>query len=178
MIKSQSKKIYAALSKNETSTVHGIDGIHWLGKTFDHSPSVAALASLSSLQKEVLAARADAIAVIRARVGGGEYSFNKIMALAYGQELVNQNDEVRVEVLMAAFDSDKQPEVTIETAGVSEKAEEVRDGKAIITRTAGSGSEMVLKGKITIRNKSGIAKTRDWEKTIKIIETNGECFIA
>lgn len=166
-------KIYASLSKNERSEVHGVEGVHWIGKTFDHSPVVAAIASLSSMQKEILAARADAVAVIRLRVGGGEYSFNKIMALAYGPELVNENEEVKIEVLMAAFDSDKQPEVTIKTAGVEEKITEVRDGKGIITKKAGSGGEMVLEGTISITNKSGIKKSRPWSKTIKIMKPTG-----
>jgi hypothetical protein len=163
------KKIYASLTKQEKSKVHEIDGVHWIGKTFDHSPSVAAIASLSSMQKEILTARADAIALIRSRVGGGEYSFNKIMALAYGPEIANSGDEVTVEVLMAAFDSDRQPEVTVQGATVSE----TKDGKGIIRTKASGGAEMVLKGTVTIRNKFGIPKTENWEKTIKIMKPAG-----
>ena len=163
------KKIYAALTKKEFSTVHEQEGIHWIGKTFDHSPVVAALASLSSMQKEILAARADAVAVIRARVGGGEYSFNKIMPLVVGPELANSGDDIKLNVLMAAYDSDKQPEVTM--GGVP--VEEVRDGMAFIETKASGSNEMVLEGEITIRNKSGIAKTRPWTKTIKIMKPMG-----
>jgi len=163
------KKIYGSLTKNEFSTVHDVAGIHWVGKTFDHSPSVAAVASLSSLQKEILAARADAVAVIRQRVGGGEYSFNKIMALAYGPEIANSGDEVEVQVLMAAYDSDKKPEVTLNGA----KIQEIRDGKGFVKTRASGSNEMVLKGEITIRNKSGIPKTLPWSKTIKIMKPSG-----
>jgi gliding motility-associated protein GldM len=163
------KKIYASLTKEEFSTVHDIPNVHWMGKTFDHSPSVAAIASLSSMQKEILAARADAVALIRLRVGGGEYSFNKIMALAYGPELANSGDEVEVQVLMAAYDSDKQPEVTMGGSKISE----VRDGKGFIKTRAAGGSEMTLSGTITIRNKSGIPKSMPWEKTIKIMKPSG-----
>jgi gliding motility-associated protein GldM len=163
------KKIYASLTKEEYSTVHDVTGVHWIGKTFDHSPSVAAIASLSSMQKEVLSARADAVSLIRLRVGGGEYSFNKIMALAYGPELANSGDEVEVQVLMAAYDSDKQPTVTYGGSTVSE----VRDGKGFIKTRASGGSEMTLSGTITIRNKSGIPKMMPWEKTIKIMKPSG-----
>ncbi len=163
------KKIYASLTKQEKSKVYEIDGVHWIGKTFDHSPSVAAIASLSSMQKEILTARADAIALIRSRVGGGEYSFNKIMALAYGPELANSGDEITVEVLMAAFDTDRQPEVTVQGATVSE----TKDGKGIIRTKASGGAEMVLKGTVTIRNKFGIPKTENWSKTIKIMKPSG-----
>ena len=163
------KKIYASLTKEEFSTVHDVTNVHWMGKTFDHSPSVAAIASLSSMQKEILAARADAVSLIRLRVGGGEYSFNKIMALAYGPELANSGDEIEVQVLMAAYDSDKQPEVTMGGSRISE----VRDGKGFIKTRAAGGSEMTLSGTITIRNKSGIPKMMPWEKTIKIMKPSG-----
>lgn len=162
------KKIYTSLTKDELSEVHEQSDVHWVGKTFDHAPSVAALASLSSLQKEILTARADAVTVIRQRVGGGEYSFNKIMALAYGPELVNQGDEVEVQVLMAAFDSDKQPIVTVSGGSLRE----TKEGKGFIT-TKGSGTEMKLTGTITILNKSGIAKTLPWDKTIKVMKPSG-----
>lgn len=163
------KKIYISLTKNERHKVHEMDNVHWIGKTFDHTPVVAALASLSALQKEILTARADAVALIRSRVGGGEYSFNKIMALAYGPEVANSGDELKVEVLMAAFDSDKQPEVTYNGAKVTE----VADGKGVITTKASAGPEMTLKGEITIKNKSGIGKTLPWEKKIIIMKPQG-----
>ena len=104
------------MTKLERSEVHEVKNVHWLGKTFDHSPNVAAIASLSALQKEILTARADAIALLRSRIGGGEYSFDKIMPLAYGPSLANSGDDVEVEVLMAAYDSSKQPEVNNLTA--------------------------------------------------------------
>jgi len=163
-------KIYASLSKNERVDDPEADlkGIHWIGKTFDHSPSVAAIASLSSMQKEILTARADAVALIRSRVGGGEYSFNKIMPLAYGPEVANQNEEVEIQVLMAAFDSDKQPIVTVSGGTLRE----TKEGKGYVTAKGGSG-ELKLSGQITILNKSGVPKTLPWEKTIQIMKPQG-----
>jgi gliding motility-associated protein GldM len=163
------KKIYGSLTKQERSEVHEVANVHWIGKTFDHSPSVAAIASLSSMQKEILTARADAVSLIRSRVGGGEYSFNKIMALAYGPDLANNGDDIEVQVLMAAYDSDKQPEVTVNQGSVAE----TRDGKGFIRMKASGATEMKLTGTITIKNKSGIPKTQNWEKTIKIMKPSG-----
>jgi hypothetical protein len=163
------KKIYASLTKRERWTVNEVPNVHWIGKTFDHAPAVAAIASLTSMQKEILTARADAIALIRNRVGGGEYSFNRIMALAYGPDVVNQGEEFEVQVLMAAYDSDRQPEVVINSGSVSE----VRNGKGFIRMKAGSGGEMKLSGKITIKNKSGIPKSENWEKTIRVMKPSG-----
>lgn len=163
-------KIYASLSKNERidDAETGEKGIHWIGKTFDHSPSVAAIASLSSMQKEILTARADAVSLIRSRVGGGEYSFNKIMPLAYGPEVANQNEEVEIQVLMAAFDSDKQPIVTVSGGTLRE----TKEGKGYVTAKGGSG-ELNLSGNITILNKSGVPKTLPWEKKILIMKPQG-----
>ena len=160
--------LYSSLSKKEHSTVHDVENVHWIGKTFDHSPSVAAIASLSSLQKDILSARAKAIALIRSRIGSGEYSFNKIIPLAYGPEVVNANEEFTIEVLMAAFDSDKQPEVTLNGESVTE----INNGKGYVKLQA-SGSTMNLKGTVSIRNKSGIKKTLDWNKTVHVMKPSG-----
>ncbi len=165
------KKIYSSLTKNERGDMHEgeIKDVHWIGRTFDHSPSVAALASLSSLQKEILTARADAVSLIRSRVGGGEYSFNKIMPLAYGPDIANSGDEITLEVLMAAYDSDKQPIVKPNQGTLKE----TKDGKGYVTLKASGSSDMELTGSITILNKSGVAKTMNYTKTIKIMKPEG-----
>jgi hypothetical protein len=161
-------KIFGSLTKLERSNMGEEKDVHWVGKTFDHSPSVAAIASLSSLQKEILTARADAVALIQSRVGGGEYSFNKILPLAYGPEVANQNEEVEIQVLMAAFDSDKQPIVTVSGGTLRE----TKEGKGFVT-AKGSSGELNLSGNITIMNKSGVPKTMPWEKKILIMKPQG-----
>jgi gliding motility-associated protein GldM len=165
------KKIYRSLTKNERGDMHEgeIKDVHWIGRTFDHSPSVAALASLSSMQKEILTARADAVALIRSRVGGGEYSFNKIMPLAYGPDIANSGDEITLEVLMAAYDSDKQPIVKPNQGSLKE----TKDGKGYVTLKASGSSDMELTGSITILNKSGVPKTMNYSKTVKIMKPEG-----
>jgi len=162
------KKIYAALTKQERSEVHDVKNVHWIGKTFDHSPSVAALASLSAMQKEILTARADAVSIIRSRVSSNEYGFNTVIAMAYGPEVANAGDEVEVQVLMAAYDSDKQPIVTVSGGSLRE----TKAGKGYVV-AKGSGNEMKLTGTVTIMNKSGIPKTLPWEKTVKIMKPQG-----
>jgi hypothetical protein len=163
------KKIYQSLTKQEKHEVHEVKDVHWIGKTFDHSPSVAALASLSSMQKEILTARADAVALIRSRVGGGEYSFNKIMPLAYGPDIANAGDDITLEVLMAAYDSDKQPIVKPNQGTVKE----TKDGKGYVNLKASGTTEMSLTGTITILNKSGVPKTMPYEKIVKIMKPEG-----
>jgi hypothetical protein len=90
------------------------------------------------------------------------------MPLAYGPELVNQNGEIEVQVLMAAFDSDKQPIVTVNGGTLRE----TKEGKGYVI-AKGSGSEVKLSGTITILNKSGVPKKMDWDKTIKVMKPVG-----
>ena len=165
------KKIYKSLSKNERHEIHHgeITGVHWVGKTFDHNPQVAGIASISALQKEILTARADAVSLIRSRVGGGEFSFNKVMSLATGPMIANSGDEVELKVLMAAFDSDKQPVVNVSGGSVKE----VKDGVGTVVAKVSGSSEMKLSGTVAIAKKNGELKSMPWEHTIKIMKPEG-----
>lgn len=145
------KQLYMELTKPQTVEME--EGmVHWIGKTFDHSPLVAAIASLTAMQQEILSARATAIAHIKSRVSTGEYSFNKVVALAYGPALANSGDEVEVKVMMAAYDSDNQPEVT-GPGSIS-----VADGQGIVKLKVSGGNEMKVSGTVAIKKKSGAIK--------------------
>lgn len=161
------EQLYAELSKQEKSKVHETEGVHWIGKTFDHSPLVAAIASLSAMEQEILSARATAVGHLKGKVSTGEYSFNKIMPLAYGPAIANTGDEVELKVMMAAFDSDNQPEVT------GPGAITIADGQGTLKVKVSGGAEMVLKGTVAIKNKSGVPKKGEWTHTIKIMKPQG-----
>jgi hypothetical protein len=70
--------------------------------------------------------------------------------------------------MMAAFDSDKQPIVTVNGGSLKE----THDGRGFVTAKAG-GSELNLSGTITILNKSGVPKTMPWEKKIVVMKPQG-----
>ncbi len=165
------EKIYISLTKNEHwEDEEHPEGLHWLGKTFNHSPSVAAIASLSSLEKEILTARADAISVIRGRLGAGEYSFNKIVGLAFPETAVlNPGDQFEVTVMMAAFDSDKQPIVKPSQGTVTG----VADGRATVKLTAPSSGEMKITGVVGIANKRGEIKEMKYETKVQVAPKAG-----
>ena len=163
--------LYMGLTKQERVKVHDMEGVHWIGATFDHSPLVAAIASLSSMQQDILSARALAMAHWKSKVSTGEYSFNKIMPLAYGPYVANTGDDIELQVMMAAFDSDNQPTVTVE--GV--EAPDVTypgNGTGLVKVKAGS-SEMTLSGTVSIKNKSGVKKTEKWEHKVVIMKPSG-----
>jgi len=163
--------LYMGMTKLEKGEVHGVEGVHWIGATFDHSPLVAAVASLSSMQQDVLAARALALAHWKSKVSTGEYSFNKIMPLAYGPMVANSGDDVELQVMMAAFDSDNQPKVTVE-GYEGATVEYPGNGQGLVKLKAGGGT-MSLSGTVSIKNKSGVAKTEKWEHEIIIMKPSG-----
>jgi len=164
--------IYMEMTKLERNDVGEYKGLHWLGMTFDHSPLVAGIAALSSMQQNVLSARAMALEHWKSRVSTGEYSFNKIAPLAYGQPIANTGDSVYVRVMMAAFDSDNQPEVKV-LDGASNATIVTGDGEGLVGFVVGSGTEQVVKGTVAIKNKSGMWKTENWEYHVTIMKPAG-----
>jgi len=159
--------IYQELTKQEFADHHEAKNIHWLGRTFDHAPLVGALASLSSMQNEILAARAKAVNLLKSKVTTGEFSFNKIQQLVSGPGVATAGEEVELLVTMAAYDSDKNPVVTSSTGNV-----EVKEGIGRIKMKAGM-TDMKVNGKVTIVNKSGVPYSRDWEWKVAIVKAQG-----
>lgn len=161
--------LYIMLTKAERAEVHDIKDVHWIGSTFDHAPLVAALASLSSLQQDVLSARAYALAHWKSKVSTGEYSFNKIVPLAYGPAVANANDDVELKVMMAAFDSDNNPVVTSSQGSI----EYPKEGGYGIVKVRAGGSTMTVSGTVSIKNKSGVTKKQDWKHEITVMKPAG-----
>ena len=163
------KDVYLGLTKSKL-VKEGEKEIHWIGKTFDHAPSVAVLASLSSIQKDILSARAVAISYLQEKVGAGEYSFNKVMALAYpDQAVVNGGEEFTMSVLMAAFDSERQPIVKPDQG----TAVSAKQGVGVVKLRAPNSGEMKLTGTVTIRKKNNSEKTERYETKVVVVPPMG-----
>lgn len=165
--------LYTMLSKPERVDIKDVKGLHWVGATFDHSPLVAGVASLSSMQQDILSARALALNTWKGRVTTGEYSFNKITALAYGQPIANSGDSVYLQVMMAAYDSDNQPSVVVLEGAEGATVTYPQNGQGVVGFKVAGGTEQVLKGNVTIRNKSGVPKTEPWEYKVVIQKPSG-----
>jgi hypothetical protein len=165
------KKIYQGLTKNEKiPDPNGETGpLHWIGMTFDHAPAVAAIAALSGLQSEILTARADALAYLAGLVGGGSYSFNAVEGRAFAPPSAAAGAKVRMDVMMVAYDTEKQPIVTPGQGTVVE----TKDGKAVVEFTAPSGGEMVLNGTVAIKDKNGQMKMASYETTVQVVTKAG-----
>lgn len=165
--------LYMMLTKSEKNNVNKQDGVHWIGMTFDHSPLVATLASLSGLQQDILSARALALNHWKGKVTTGEYSFNKITALAYGQPIANTGDSVYIQVMMAAYDSDNQPTVKVLSGADGATTKYPGNGQGIVGFKVGGGAEQIVEGEVTIMNKSGMPKTEKWTYPVKIMKPSG-----
>jgi len=165
--------LYKGLTKNEMQADPYEEGLtrHWIGGTFDHAPAVAAIAALSSLQSEVLTARADAMAYLASKVGGGNYAFNKVRSLAIAAPSVSGGATDTLVVMMAAFDSEKQP-IVIPDAGKGTVVE-TKGGQAYIEYTAPSVGEMELTGTISIKDKFGNLKPANYSTVVKVVEKGG-----
>jgi gliding motility-associated protein GldM len=168
--------IYQELTKDEYNILtkkdieDGVKKEHWLGRTFAHAPLVGALASLSSLQNEIMSARAKSVLLLKGKITTGQYSFNKILGMAYPETAVlSPGDEFEVSVFMAAFDSDKQPVVKPGQGTISE----VRDGMAKLKMRAAGGGEMKISGMVGIADKSGEVRYMPYETKVQVATKAG-----
>ena len=162
--------VYELMSKNEFDQ-YGEDkkNVHWLGRTFDHAPLVGALASLSSLQNDILQSREKLIALLKSKISSGDFSFNQIEAFVAGDAVVTSNQELNIKVTMAAYDTDKNPKVVINGAGTQETGKGVVNVKKIVT---GNG-EQTISGTVTILSKSYESFTKPWSHKYTIVAPQG-----
>ena len=165
-------EVYQALTKKEKAKYHEEKKeIHWVGRTFDHSPLVGALASISSLQNEVLASRLKIVNLIKQRQGGGEFTFNSIRELVSGPGVATSGEDIELYVTMAAYNSDRNPDLSSSQGSVS-----VKDGVGVIKLKAGA-SDMTVNGKVAIKNSMGTSFEKDWQWKIAIVQSQGSISI-
>ena len=172
--------VYKGLTKNEMQPDphegYKDDGTpnklrHWVGGTFDHAPAVAAIAALSGLQSEVLTARADVMAYLSSKVGGGNYAFNKVQSLAYAPPSVSGGTKHQFTVMMAAYDSEKQPIVTPDAGKGT--LDSTGNGRAYLSFDAPQAGEIELTGTIAIKDKFGNLKPAKYSTKVMVVEKAG-----
>ena len=162
--------VYELMSKNEIDEYgEDKDQIHWLGRTFDHAPLVGALASLSSMQNDILQAREKLIDLLKRKVQVGEFSFNQIEAFVAGDAVVTNGGELKISVTMAAYDTDKNPTVIVNGGG----NQEIGKGLVIVKKIATGNGEQTISGTVTILSKSYTAYTKSWEHKYVIVAPQG-----
>lgn len=170
VLKSTLKNIYGQLYIKEKADMHGgeIKDVPWVGRTFDHAPSVAALAQLSSLEQKIRTAEANALGYVRSQIGSSDYSFNEIIPLAFSKSnYYNSGDSIEVKVMMAAYDSYNRPEVTYRSDSTAEAKpvaeDNIKEGQGYVYAVAEGAGPQELSGEITIKKKNGESQTLEWE---------------
>jgi hypothetical protein len=92
------------------------------------------------------------------------------MALAYpDQAVVNGGEEFTMSVLMAAFDTERQPMVKPDQG----TAAPAKQGVGIVKLRAPNSGEMKLTGTVTIRKKNGSEKTERYETKVVVVPPMG-----
>jgi hypothetical protein len=146
------------------------NGIHWITSKFRSANIIGAIGTLTTLQTEILTARKLALQHIISKMNRCGYGFNEILSLAKGPSTARVGDLVDLTVLMAAFDSYDEPEVTVNVPKTA--ITYPQNGTGVVHFKPLKEGLQTVSGTITLRNKSGIPKTENWEYTINVLPKN------
>lgn len=133
---------------------------------FAQTPMVAAMASLSNLESEVLKHETEALSYLQSEVGATELKFDNVFAMYRADSrVVAAGTKYSAELFMAASSSTLKP--TIQVDGRTLQVDAAGRGKLEFTATGGAydaegNAKKTWNGKITIKNKG-----KDTSFTIK-----------
>jgi hypothetical protein len=152
------QRIYRILSKSDSEWKMILnEGDSWIDD----------LGVLLSIENDILKIRSMALTLIRIRIGcGGNYSFTHILPIINGPSAAISGDTVELQVLMAVHDAYKNPTFEILNGG---KLEKVEKGIGYVKAVIPKSKNIEIKGTITIKNRSGIPHTENWNHKIRIL---------
>lgn len=165
--------IYQELTKKAIDLYEGAEGdspkpIHWIGRTFNDSPIVAAFASLSSLQSEILNARTKAIVLSKRKVDVSPFAFDEIKAVVTPSGLnFNPGESFTTTVSLAAYQASGQLQIQQNGGGTVVKNE---NGEITINMTAPASGQKIISGKVGAMNAQGKMEWRAYSTKIAVAE--------
>jgi len=165
--------IYQELTKKAIDLYEGAEGetpkpIHWIGRTFNQSPIVAAFASLSSLQSEILNARTKAIVLSKRKVDVSPFAFDEIKAVVTPSGLnFNPGESFTTTVSLAAYQASGKLEIQQNGGGTVVKNE---NGEITINMTAPASGQKIISGKVGAMNAQGKMEWRAYSTKIAVAE--------
>ena len=165
--------IYQELTKKAIDLYEGAEGdspkpIHWIGRTFNESPIVAAFASLSSLQSEILNARTKAIVLSKRKVDVSPFAFDEIKAVVTPSGLnFNPGESFTTTVSLAAYQASGKLEIQQNGGGTVVKNE---NGEITINMTAPASGQKIISGKVGAMNAQGKMEWRAYSTKIAVAE--------
>lgn len=163
--------IYQELTKKAVDKYEGAEGdipkpIHWIGRTFNESPIVAAFASLSSLQMEILNARTKAVVLLKRKVDVSPFAFDEIKAVVTPSGLnFSPGESFTTTVSLAAYQA--SGELRIEQNGGGSVVSNA-NGEIKINMTAPSSGEKIISGRVGAMNAQGVMEWRPYSTKIAV----------
>jgi gliding motility-associated protein GldM len=137
------------------------DGVmhDWAFHLFDHIPIAGVQAVLSKVQSDIKAVESDMIKLLASRIDAADFKVSSIVpVVSMGKTLLAPGDSFKAEVILAAYDDTKDPEIFI-----SQKMDS--DGKLI------NGEKLkVQAGKGIIAKKVGANGSFDWKGVLKMAD--------
>ncbi|NRA10422.1 MAG: hypothetical protein HRT57_00535 [Crocinitomicaceae bacterium] len=137
-------------------------------KSIDPQTLIGSLSVLTSVESNILDARATALGLWKQKISTGEFSFNKFEPIVEGPEAIKSGQGIDLTLALMVHDDSNPPIVTIENNPNAKIS--YREGKATISLANPKVGILTLRGTISIKNKSGVVKVRNWEKTIEVIQ--------
>jgi len=164
--------IYQELTKKAVEKYEGAEGstpvdIHWIGRTFNESPIVAAFASLSSLQMEILNARTKAVVLLKRKVDVSPFAFDEIKAVVTPSGLnFSPGESFTTTVSLAAYQASGQLQIQQSSGGGSIVSN--ANGEITINMTAPSSGQKIISGRVGAMNAQGIMEWREYSTKIAV----------
>lgn len=142
---------------------------HWSQVFHKNMSWLTAFGVLISIENTVISARKNALTLMASRFNlGSEFPISALEPVVFGPEIAYEGEQVKMEVTIAGYNRDIQPQVQVHGGG---QVVEIRDGKGIVqTKAPSGGKEMSITGTISIRTRSGNIISYPWRKTIVILK--------
>ena len=164
--------IYEELTKKAVEKYEAAEGdppvdIHWIGRTFNESPIVAAFASLSSLQMEILNARSKAIVLLKRKVDVSPFAFDEIKAVVTPSGLnFSPGESFTTTISLAAYQASGVLKLEQSSGGGSIVSN--ANGEIKLNMTAPGSGQKIISGKIGAMNAQGVMEWRPYSTKIAV----------
>ncbi len=161
--KKQIIKLYEILTFPEKVDNHG-EQVPWVQGAFDHSPMVAAAALFTSLKGQMLQAEGVVLGFLANQNDVPPFTFDTIEPKSFAStSYINTGDSLTLEVMVAAYDSKKLPQIRYWIDDTLESADNMIESdisKITLGRERGNGvGQHIVTGYISVEENG----KKDWK---------------
>ena len=139
-------------------------GKNWAEYMFEHMPEAAAVTLLSKLQNDVRYAEGEMLHTLSSNIDVKDIRVNKLSAFVIPEaKTVIRGDKFSAQIVMAAIDTTRQPEVFI-------GGRKVELHNNTYEFTTGKTGDFTFSGYMTMQDGSGTTIRRDFEQKYTVVE--------